>query len=625
MTTPIQRRLLTGGTLALLAVLFIAIIVLSNTLLRGARIDLTENRLYTLSPGTRTVLAEIDEPINLYFFFSDRGTRDFPVIRTYATRVRELLEEMVAESDGKLRLTVIDPLPFSEEEDRATAFGLQAVPVGPGGQAIFFGLAGTNSTDGQMIIPFFQPDKEAFLEYDVAKLVHSLNTTTKPVVAVVSGLPVGPGFDPQRRSMRPAWAFFQSLQELFEVRQLSPATLGQIPEDVKTVVLIHPKQLSEDAEYALDQFVLRGGRLIVFVDPYAELDESANDPENPSAAAFANRSSNLERLFRAWGVTFDADRVLLDGAAALQVQAPNGAAVRHLAILGYRGTNMNDKDVITAELSSVNFSSAGALSMAEGALLSLEPLVQSSTEAQLVPSDRLRFLTDPTTLFQDFAPTGATYVVAGRLSGKAKTAFPERSGPDHRAESDGTVELIVVADTDVLSDRLWVQIANFFGQQVMNAFANNGDFIVNAVDNLTGSSALISIRGRATSARPFTTVEQLRRNADSRFREKERELQAELAETERKLNELQQQKDQTQATVLSAEQRAELQRFQERKVQIRRELRQVRRQLDADIESLGNWLKAINIGLVPLLLTVGAIAFAWWRRRRVTAPRGASA
>jgi ABC-type uncharacterized transport system involved in gliding motility auxiliary subunit len=324
-------------------------------------------------------------------------------------------------------------------------------------------------------------------------------------------------------------------------------------------------------------------------------------------------------------VTFDADRVLLDGAAALQVQAPNGAAVRHLAILGYRGTNMNDKDVITAELSSVNFSSAGALSMAEGAPLSLEPLVQSSTEAQLVPSDRLRFLTDPTTLFQDFAPTGATYVVAGRLSGKAKTAFPERSGPDHRAESDGTVELIVVADTDVLSDRLWVQIANFFGQQVMNAFANNGDFIVNAVDNLTGSSALISIRGRATSARPFTTVEQLRRNADSRFREKERELQAELAETERKLNELQQQKDQTQAMVLSAEQRAELQRFQERKVQIRRELRQVRRQLDADIESLGNWLKAINIGLVPLLLTVGAIAFAWWRRRRVTAPRGASA
>jgi ABC-type uncharacterized transport system involved in gliding motility auxiliary subunit len=625
MTTPIQRRLLTGGTLALLAVLFIATIVLSNTLLRGARIDLTENRLYTLSPGTRTVLAEIDEPINLYFFFSERGTRDYPVIRTYATRVRELLQEMVAKSDGKLRLTVIDPLPFSEEEDRATAFGLQAVPVGAAGESIFFGLAGSNSTDGQMIIPFFQPDKEAFLEYDVAKLVHSLNTTTKPVVAVVSGLPVGPGFDPQSRGMRPAWAFFQSLQELFEVRQLSPATLGQIPEDIRTVVLVHPKELGEDAEYALDQFVLRGGRLLVFVDPNAELDESANDPENPSAAAFASRASDLPRLFRAWGVGFDPERVLLDGTAALQVQAPNGSAVRHLAILGFQAAGMNREDVITAELSNLNVSSAGALAMADGAALSLEPLVQSSTEAALVPSERLRFLTDPTTLFQDFTPSGATYVVAGRLSGQAKTAFPERAGPDHRAESDGPVDIVVVADTDVLSDRLWVQVANFFGQQVMNAFANNGDFVVNAVDNLTGSSALISIRGRATSARPFTTVEQLRRQADSRFREKEQELQAELAETERRLNDLQQQKDQTQATVLSSEQRAELQRFQERKVEIRRELRQVRRQLDADIESLGTWLKVINIGLVPLLLTGGAIAFAWWRRRRVTAPRGAAA
>lgn len=621
MTTPNQRRLMTGGTLVVLAVLFIAAIVLSNTLLRGARIDLTENRLYTLSAGTHSVLAEIKEPINLYFFFSERGTRDFPIIRIYATRVREMLEEMVAKSDGKLRLTVIDPLPFSEEEDRATAFGLQAVPVGSAGESIFFGLAGSNSTDGQMIIPFFQPDKESFLEYDLAKLIHGLDTTTKPVVAIVSGIPVGPGFDQQRGAMRPAWAFFQSLQEIFEVRQLAPDTLGTIAEDIKTVVLVHPKELSEDTEYALDQFVLRGGRLLVFVDPNAELDDSANDPENPSAAAFASRSSGLPRLFDAWGVNYDADSVLLDGAAALQVQAPDGSAIRHLAILGYRGPNLNAEDVITAELSSVNFSSAGALAMKDGAALNFEPLVQSSAEAAMVPSERLRLLTDPSTLFQDFAPTGTTYVLAGRLSGKATTAFPERAGPAHRAESEGPVEIVVVADTDFLSDRLWVQIQDFFGQQVMNAFANNGDFIVNAVDNLTGSSALISVRGRATSVRPFTTVDSLRRQADSRFREKEQELQAELAETERKLNELQQQKDQTQATVLSAEQRDELQRFQQRKVEIRRELRQVRRQLDADIESLGTWLKVINIGLVPLLLTAGAIAFAWWRRRRVTAPR----
>jgi len=242
--------------------------------------------------------------------------------------------------------------------------------------------------------------------------------------------------------------------------------------------------------------------------------------------------------------------------------------------------------------------------------------VQSSTNAALSAAERLRFLTDPATLFEGFTPSGTTYVLAGRLRGNAQSAFPERTGEAHLAQSTDPVDIMVVADTDVLSDRLWVQIQNFFGQQVMNAFANNGDFTINAVDNLTGSSALISVRGRATSARPFTTVEALRRAADDRFREKERELQAELVETERNLNALSQGDSDSQSTVLTAEQRAEIERFQARKLEIRRELRQVRRQLDADIEHLGNTLKLINIALVPLLLTIGALGFAWWRRRR---------
>lgn len=625
MTSNNQRRLFTGGTLALLALLFVALIVLSNALLAGFRLDLTENRLYTLSEGTREVIGEIKEPINLYFFFSDRGTTEFPAIRTYAVRVRELLEEMAAKSDGKLKLTVIDPAAFSEEEDRATQFGLQAIPVGSAGETIFFGLAGTNSTDGRMVVPFFQPDKEALLEYDIAKLIYSLNSTTKPVVGVLSSINIGPGFDPARQNLRPGWAVSQSLEEFFEVRQLSAATLTAIADDVRTVLVIHPKELSDDALYALDQFVLRGGRLLVFVDPNAELDESAADPENPSAAAFANRSSDLAPLFRAWGLDFDPNQVLLDGAAALQVQAPNGAPIRHLAILGYRAESMSRDDVITSGLGTVNFSTAGVISEADDAALRLEPLIQSSVESAFVPSERVRMLVDPSALFEGFTPSGRTEVIAGRLSGTARTAFPDRAGEGHLAESKAPVEIVVVADTDVLSDRLWVQVQNFFGQQVMNAFANNGDFAINAVDNLTGSSALISVRGRATSARPFTTVETLRRQADARFREKEQELNAELAETEEKLNALQQGKDQNQATILSAEQRAELARFQARKVEIRRELRQVRRQLDADIEALGTRLKLVNILLVPLALTIGALAWWWWRKRRTSNRAGAGA
>jgi ABC-type uncharacterized transport system involved in gliding motility auxiliary subunit len=619
MSTLNTRRALTGGTLAVLAVLFVAIIVIANNLLRGAQVDLTENRLYTLSEGTRQVLAEIEEPVNLYYFFSDKGTAEIPQIRTYATRVRELLEEIARRSGGKVKLTVIDPLPFSEEEDRASSFGLQAVPTGPAGETIFFGLAGTNATDGQMVIPFFQPDKEAFLEYDIAKLVHSLVTTTKPVVGLMSGLEIGPGFDPQTRQMRPGWAVYASLAELFDVRPLDPATTSTIDPEIKTVVVVHPKAISEDAQYALDQFVLGGGNLVAFVDPNAELDQEAEDPNNPSAAVFASRSSDLPRLFKAWGVNYDAAKVVLDAENALQVQSQTGAPVRHMAILGLRAKSMNQQDVVTAQLGTINLSTAGALRMADDAALKLEPLLQTSAQASLVDVERVKFLPDPTALFADFVPSGENYVLAGRLSGTAKTAFGERAGASHLAESKQPVNILLVADTDLLSDRLWVQVQSFFGQQIMNAFANNGDFVANAVDNLTGSSALISIRGRATSARPFTTVEALRRGADDRFRATERQLNDELAETERKLNELQRGRADDASMLLSPEQKAELDRFQKRKLEIRKELRQVRRQLDADIESLGWKLKLINIALVPLLLTIAALGYAQWRRRRPAA------
>ena len=619
MSSQRHRSALTGGTLAILAVLFVAVIVIVNLLFRGIRLDLTENRLYTLSDGARQVLSEIEEPINLYYFFSDKTAKDIPQLRSYATRVREMLEEIAAKAGGKIKLHVVDPVPFSEEEDRAASFGLQAIPVGNAGESIYFGLAGTNSTDGQMIIPFFQPDKESFLEYDVAKLINGLTTTTKPVVGLISSLNLGPSLDQATRQMRPGWALYTSLQELFEVRQLNAAATTKIDEEIKTLVVVHPKEVSDDLAYAIDQFVLRGGKLLLFLDPNAELDESGADPNNPSAAMFANKSSDLPKLLKAWGVDYDPAKAVLDARHALSVQAPNGQPVRHLAILQFPPEAMNQDDVVSSQLASVNMQSAGVLRLAEGSPLKLLPLVQTSDEAMLAPTERIKFSPDPTALFQEFVPTRETYVVAGRLQGKLKTAFPEKSGQGHLAESADVVNMVVVADTDVLSDRLWVQVQPFFGQQVMNAFANNGDFVVNLVDNLTGSSALISVRGRATSARPFTTVAALRRSADDRYRAKEQELNKELAETERKLNELQTSKTAENALILSPEQKVELERFQSEKVRIRKELRSVRRELDADIEALGSTLKFVNIALMPLLLTLGAAGFVWWRRRRPVA------
>ena len=612
-----NRKTLSGGALIILIVLFIGLMLVVNVLFRGARVDLTQNNLYTLSSGTKEILSKLDEPINLYLFYSDKGTQNIPQLRTYATRVRELLEEMVARSNGNIHLEVIDPLPFSEDEDRATTYGLQAVPITAGGETVFLGLAGTNSTNGQAAIPFFQPDKESFLEYDVAKLVHELATPKKPVVGLISNLPMGVGFDPETRQMRDPWAIQQQLSQSFDVRDMNPGGIKSIDPDISVLVLVHPKQLSDEAQYAIDQFVLRGGHLLVFVDPDAELDTSGADPENPQAAMFADHSSDLPKLFKAWGIDYDPETIVLDRARAVAVSVGQGRApVHHPGIIGLTSADLNHDDVVTANLETINVSSAGYFGLAKDATSKLVPLMQSSGDAMTTPASRLKMLPDPSALLTDFKPTGERYVIAGRVEGKFKTAFPDRNETGHLAESKEDGQIVLVADTDLLADRLWVQVQNFLGQKIMNAFANNGDLVLNTIDNLTGSSALISIRGRATSQRPFTTVEALKRSADDRFRAKEKELQQELQETERKLAQLQSAKTNDQALILSSEQKSELDKFVKRKAEIRRELRDVRRSLDAEIESLGSRLKFLNIVLVPLLVTLIAFGFALWQVRR---------
>jgi len=617
-----NKKLLSFGALAILAVLFVAVILVSNTLFRGARLDLTQNHLYTLSQGTKNILSSIEEPVNLTLYFSDKAAAesanpDAAAVRNYAPRVREMLAEMAARAGGRLRVTTVDPLPFSEDEDRATTLGLQALPWGQGGSNIFLGIVGTNSTNGKSVMPIANPNKETFLEYDVAKMIHELSMAKKPAVGLISGLPMGAGFDAQTRQMRQPWAIQSQLEQMFEVRTLTAASVKSIDKDINVLVVVQPKNLADDAQYAIDQFVLRGGHLLVFVDPLAESDDSGADPNNPQAAMMADHSSDLPKLFKAWGVDYDAKKIVLDREHALQVSSSQGQPIRHPAILGFNQRDLNPTDITTAQLQSINVSTAGFFQLAKDSKNKLTPLIQTSADAMTVAADRVKFLTDPSQLLVDYKPDGAQpFVVAGRLEGKFATAFPERKEADHLAESKDGGEIILVADTDILSNRLWVQVQQFFGQQVMNAFANNGDFIVNSVDNLGGSSDLISIRGRATSQRPFTTVDNMRRAAEESFRGKERELQQRLSDTERKLTELQSGKSKENEMILSPEQKAELTKFQDQKIAIRKELRQVRRGLDDRIEALGTRLKLIDIGLMPLLITLFALGFAWVKRRR---------
>jgi ABC-type uncharacterized transport system involved in gliding motility auxiliary subunit len=620
-----KRSTLGGATLLALALLFIGLTVLFNYALRGWRADLTQNRLYSTAPGTERILKSIHEPVNLYFFFSEKTAGQLPQLKTYGVRVREFLEELAARSNGMLRLHLVDPQPFSEDEDRASELGVRGVPAGATGAQLYFGLAGTNSTDGHAAIEFFDPNKEQFLEYDVVRLIYQLANPKKPVIAWASTLPMGPGFDPQTGQMREPWVIYGQAEQLFEIRPLE-STATKIDPDVNVLVLVHPKNLSPATQFAIDQYALRGGHLLVFVDPLAEADSSGSDPRNPMAAMGADKSSHLGELLAAWGVKFDPTQVVADRGHALSVSMHQGEPpVEHLGVLGLDKGSLSTDDVITAGLSNVNVAVAGYLEPLKGASIKFEPLLQSSNDAALLPVERFRMLFDPGSLREGFKPSGVRYTIGARVTGTVHTAFADGppagvtlpAGTAPLKASAQPLNLVVIADADLLADYLWVRAQDFFGQRLVQAWASNGDLVLNALDNLAGSADLISVRGRATFTRPFERVERLRRLADDRFRDKEQELEHQLQTTEQKLTALQSKGgggDQNSLIVTPAEQQ-EIEHFAQEKVRIRKELRAVRAGLDADIRRLGTEIKIVDIIVIPAAFALLALAFAAWRRR----------
>jgi ABC-type uncharacterized transport system involved in gliding motility auxiliary subunit len=606
-----KKSIYSLGSLGLLLVLFVAANMLSGNLLRGLRFDLTENRLFTLSDGTRNVLASLQEPITLYFYFSQASSREIPQIRSYAKRVDELLQEFENHAAGKLTVRRVDPAPFSEEEDRATALGLQAAPVGAAGESLYLGIAGSNSLDDMQVMPFLQPSKEKFLEYDLAKMVSTLGNPERKKLGLLSTLSMQPGFDPATQSMRQPWVIYEQLGQLFDIEQVAPQA-PELPQDLDVLLLVHPRDLDPNLLYGVEQFVLGGGRLIAFLDPVAESDQG--DPNDPMARMQAGSSSDLGSLLEAWGIKFDPSRAMGD----VQYGVGN-AGTRHIGILSVPAEGMNDGDIVSADLEVVNFSSTGWFEPSEGATTKFDALVQSSENAAPLDASRLRFLSNPADLLEGFNPSGDRFALVGRVAGPAKASIeaPEGLADGHRAESgeDG-INVLLFADTDLLTDRLWVQRQPFFGQDIVSAFADNGTLAINAVDNMLGDQDLISIRTRANSARPFTRVDELRVAAERSYRATEERLQLELDDTERRLSDLQAAKGESELTVISDEQQQEIQRFMDRRLEIRRELRQVQHDLQRDIDRLGTRLKLVNIGLVPLAVLVLALVYGLRRRNR---------
>ena len=628
-----SRRTRAWVALVCIGLMLIAVNIIAGRFLT-ARLDLTGERLYTLSRGTRQTLARIDEPITLRLYYSARLGDSVPSYGVYAQRVRELLDEYVAASKGKLRLEIYNPQAFSDVEDRAVAFGLQAVPLDAQGEQVFFGLAGTNSTDDQQIIAFFAPDRERLLEYDLTRLVHNLAVPKRTTVGLVSSLPLEGDMTAamRGRAVRPL-AIIDQLRQLDRVETIG-ADFDAVPPDIDVLMLVHPQNLPDKTLFAIDQFVLKGGKALVFVDPYSEL--QAGERTRPGAPA----DSDLEPLFKKCGLRMLPNTVAGDRRDAMRV-AVSGAggraqAIDYIAWLKLHGSEINHDDVITADLKQLAMGSAGILEPVEGATTRLEPLVTTSFDSTKIPVDKVAPLPDVAGLLTGFKSDNTRYTLAARISGPVETAFPD--GPpkpapaaakpdeppkpadaapprDFLRQSAQPINVVVVADTDMLDDRFWTDTRDFFGRRIIVPFANNADFVANAIEVLAGGEDLVDLRSRGSSARPFTVVEEIQRAADERYAAEQRALQDKLKQTQQKLRELTG-NDPANPATLSPEQARAIDEFRAEMVATRQQLRAVQAALRQDIE----WLKAIlefcDIALVPILVAVAAIVLGGLRLRR---------
>jgi len=626
------NRLLSGTGLAIAAVLFVAVNIISNATLTSFRLDLTENKLYTLSEGTLNILDSLKEPVTLRYYYSARGFSGIPQLQAYGKRVREMLEEYRAHAEGMIDLRIIDPEPFSVAEDQAVAFGIRQVPISAAGEMGYLGLAGTNTTDDEQVIPFFQPDQEDSLEYELTKLVYKLANPRRRVIGVTGYLdPFGGAGNPMTgQPPSDPWTMITMLQELYEVRDLG-RNPTEIDSEIDTLVVLHPKWFDDASRYAIDQFVLKGGKALVLVDPWSEEDRTMPDAEAPMV--LPDRKSNLPALLEAWGARMQPGKVVGDIDAALRVTmrgARGPQEVEYLPWLSLRAEHMNQQDFVTNQLQRVNLGTAGHLQAVEGARTELTPLFRSGERSMLLDAEGIQFVQDPQGLIENFEASGERYVMAARLRGPARTAFPDGQplgeqskrapqDPDFVRESEGPINVIVVADSDIFADRFWVRRQEFAGMSMPAPIADNADFMTNALDNLGGNDDLISLRSRGESSRPFEVVTELRRQAEARYRESERRLQAKLEETEAKIEQLQSEAAaEGGAVLLSPEQRETIEDFRAEQLRIRHDLREVQHRLQRDIERLGTHLKLINIAAVPLAIGLGAALYTLLggRRRR---------
>lgn len=643
-----DRKTLAWGALALAALLLLAMNLIFSAVTKNAKADLTAERLYTIADGTKSVLRRIEEPISVRLYYTRKLGEVAPLFAKHFDRVKALLEQYRDLSGGKVQLTVLEPEPFSDAEDRAVASGLRGIRLNQDGETGYFGLVATNTTDNDAAIEFFAPDRERFLEYDLTKLINGLANPKKRVVGLMASIPVDGGpMNPMQPMRQPAppWTVMEQVREFFEVRQLEQ-TITEIPSDIDVLMLAQPTNLSRDAVYAIDQYVLRGGRVLAFIDPVSESTPPTAQmgmPMPPMPPA-----GDILDLLKAWGVSIDTEKLAGDPSMARRVQFGGGPGGRpvvtdYLAWLQVDAAHINQADPLAAGIERLNLASAGFITKVDGTTTNVQPIMQTSAGAGVMEAMGLRVMPDPLALSRDFKSGGKPLILAARISGEAKTAYPDgRPKPAEEAKGDkpaadaakdkpaeaakgeavvphfasGPVNVILIADSDLLADQFWVSIQELLGQRIAMPQAHNAAFVINALENLSGGEALATLRGRGVNDRPFERVANIRRDAERRYREKEQTLNAKLKDLQGKLQQMETKSGEGGQILLSDKDRQTIEGFRGEMLEVRRELRGVQADLRRDIDRLDGWLKFFNIAAVPLLIGLGGIAVGLSRRRR---------
>ena len=618
------------------AMLLIVIAVNLIATVLKSRLDLTQGKIYTLSDGTKNILKKLDSPVEIRFYYSSKEARMPSQLKTYAQRVEDLLNEFRQASHGNIEIKKYDPEPDSDAEDLASLDGVEGKML-PTGEKIYLGLA--VSLDPQKAaLPFLPLDREKLLEYDISRAISQVFSTNRSVIGVMTPLPIlGAAMNPMMMRMgqqgQDPWAFITELKRDFEVKTV-PMEVEKIDDDIKVLLVVHPKEIKDSAQYAIDQFVMRGGKLIACLDPMSLADQQKS--QNPMMPAMPGGASNLDKLLKAWGVTFETTKVAADMNYARKLQTRGNQTEIVPTLLFLTGEGINKDDVVTSQTDELLFVFPGAFTGTPATGLKQTVLLKTSKQSQLV--EPILASMSPSKIVDEFKASDTQYSLAVRLEGKFKTAYPDgkpeapktgdekkdEAKPEDKAkdtlkETKGDNAVLLIGDTDWLSDQFSVQIQNFFGQKIIQPRNSNLALVQNVVEQFSGDQNLIGVRSRATLNRPFTVVQKMQAEANARYQAEIAKLQKEVEEVNQKVNELQGKKEAGQRFVLSKEQQEEIEKFKQKRADANKKLKSVRRSLQVDIDSLQNRLKWTNILAVPLAVVVIGLVLAGVRKNKTRA------